>query len=39
LSKLFDKKGERVHDVIGRHRKLDEKQVNQMLLWLKDLGQ
>jgi hypothetical protein len=39
LTKLFGKPGDRVHDVIGRHRKLDEKQVNQMLLWLKDLGQ
>jgi hypothetical protein len=39
LGKLFGKKGHRVYDVIGRHRKLDEQQVQQMLLWLKDLAQ
>jgi hypothetical protein len=39
LTKLFGKGGPRVYDVIGRHRKLDEQQVSQMLVWLKDLGQ
>lgn len=39
LGRLFGKTGSRVYDVIGRHRKLDERQVNEMLLWLKDLAQ
>jgi hypothetical protein len=39
LGRLFGKNGTRVYDMIGRHRKMDEKQVNQMLLWLKDLAQ
>lgn len=37
LSDIFGKKGLRVFDVIGRHRKMDTRQVQQMLTWLKSI--
>lgn len=37
LSDLFGKSGNRVFDIIGRQRKLNEEQVNKMLKWLEDI--
>lgn len=37
LSDVFERKGERVFDIIGRYRKMDEHQVEQMRAWLKSL--
>lgn len=34
LSNLFEKRGNRVFDIIGRGRKMDENQVSMMLEWL-----
>jgi len=39
LSEVFDKKGKKPFDVIGRHRKLDEHQVEQMRDWLRNLSE
>lgn len=37
LSKVFGKKGARVFDIIGRQRRMDPKQVEEMLTWLKSI--
>lgn len=37
LSDIFDRKGNRVFDVIGRFRKMDESQVIQMRDWLEEI--
>jgi hypothetical protein len=39
LSELFNKRGERVFDVIGRHRKMDESQINELLAWMRSIKQ
>lgn len=39
LGHLFQKRGDRVCDIIGRYRKMDQSQVEQMLDWLKDLSE
>lgn len=39
LSHLFGKKGTRVFDIIGRHRKMSDEQVKTTLDWLKDLAE
>jgi hypothetical protein len=39
LSDVFDRKGARVFDIIGRYRKMDENQVAQMRDWLKRLSE
>jgi len=39
LSEVFDRKGSRVFDLIGRYRKLDGAQVERMRLWLKRLSE
>ncbi len=38
LEALFEKKGNRVIDVMGRHRKLDEQQVKKLVGWLETLA-
>jgi hypothetical protein len=35
LSGLFGKRGDRVFDIIGRHRKMDKDQVNDLLSWIR----
>lgn len=37
LSEVFGKKGPRVFDIIGRQHRMDPKQVEQMLAWLKSI--
>jgi hypothetical protein len=39
LSHLFGKKGTRVFDIIGRHRKMSHDQVKTTLDWLEDLAE
>lgn len=39
LSEVFQKKGHRVFDIIGRYRKMDESQVEQVRNWLKRLAE
>jgi hypothetical protein len=39
LSHLFGKKGPRVFDLIGRHRKMSEDQVKETINWLRDLAE
>jgi Nucleotide modification associated domain 2 len=39
LAEVFDKKGSKPFDIIGRHRKMDEDQVEKLKNWLKDLSQ
>jgi hypothetical protein len=39
LSELFDKKGAKPFDIIGRYRKMDERQIERLKTWLKDLSQ
>jgi hypothetical protein len=39
LSAVFKKKGDRVFDIIGRYRKMDESQVEQVRAWLKRLAE
>jgi hypothetical protein len=39
LSGLFDKSGNRVFDIIGRWRKLDEKQVGDVRDWIKKVNE
>jgi hypothetical protein len=39
LIHLFDKEGRRIFDIIGRHKKMDENQVEQMRAWLKSLSE
>lgn len=39
LSHLFGKKGLRVFDIIGRHRRLSEDQVKATVHWLRDLAE
>jgi hypothetical protein len=39
LSDVFQKKGERVFDIIGRYRKMDQSQVEQVRAWLKNLSE
>ncbi len=39
LSGLFHKEGNRVFDVVGRWRRLDEQQVDQIRQWLSGLNQ
>jgi hypothetical protein len=37
LSEMFGKQGNRAIDIIGRHHKLDEKQVNGLMDWLRGI--
>jgi hypothetical protein len=37
LSKIFEKDGRRVFDIIGRHRRMEKKQVEQLVMWLESL--
>ena len=37
LTRIFEKEGKKVFDVIGRHRRMDGKQVDGMLSWLESL--
>jgi hypothetical protein len=37
LSEIFDRRGRRVFDIIGRYRKMDESQIEHMRAWLKSL--
>lgn len=37
LRSLFNKKGRRVFDIIGRQRKLDSKQVTDLLSWINEI--
>lgn len=39
LSHLFGRKGDRVFDLIGRHRKMSDEQVNKTVDWLRDLAE
>jgi len=39
LSDVFERNGRRVFDIIGRYRKMDETQVEQMRMWLKRLSE
>jgi hypothetical protein len=39
LSHLFGKRGTRVFDIIGRHRKMSEEQVKESIDWLRDLAE
>jgi len=39
LSDVFERNGRRVFDIIGRYRKMDESQVEQMRMWLKRLSE
>ena len=39
LSHLFGREGSRVFDIIGRHRKMTEKQVDETIQWLRDLAE
>lgn len=39
LSKVFKRNGERVFDIIGRHRKMDDKQVADVLNWMKNIAE
>jgi len=39
LSEVFDRKGRRIFDIIGRYRRMDENQVEQMRDWLKRLSE
>jgi hypothetical protein len=39
LSEVFGRTGERVFDIIGRYRKMDDSQVEQMRSWLKRLSE
>ncbi len=39
LSDVFERKGMRVFDIIGRYRKMNEGQVEQMRVWLKRLSE
>jgi hypothetical protein len=39
LSHLFGKSGPRVFDIIGRHRKMSENQIQATLDWLRDLAE
>lgn len=37
LSDVFGKEGNKPHDIIGRWRKLDERQIDKMLAWLDEI--
>jgi hypothetical protein len=37
LSDLFGKTGSKPHDIIGRWRRLDERQIEKMLGWIDDM--
>ena len=37
LSDVFGKRGRRVFDVIGRYRKMDQRQVNKVLVWMRSI--
>ena len=37
LAELFGRKGDRVFDIIGRYRRLDERQTGQITEWIKQL--
>lgn len=37
LSDIFGKEGNKPHDIIGRWRKLDERQIDKMLNWLDEI--
>jgi hypothetical protein len=37
LSSIFQKEGHRVFDIIGRYRKMDSTQVNQLLQWIQSI--
>jgi hypothetical protein len=39
LSHLFGRRGTRVFDIIGRHRKMSEDQVKETVDWLRDLAE
>jgi hypothetical protein len=39
LRTLFQKQGERVFDIIGRHRRMDSKQVEDLLSWINSVKQ
>lgn len=39
LRQLFGKDGDRVFDVIGRHRRMDEDQVKRLLNWMQSIKQ
>jgi len=39
LSDVFGKRGDRVADILGRYRKMDESQVEQVRAWLKRLAE
>jgi len=39
LSEIFDREGSRVFDIIGRYRKMNESQIEQMRAWLKSLSE
>jgi hypothetical protein len=39
LSDIFGKNGRRVFDIIGRYRKMDQSQVEQIRAWLKNLSE
>jgi len=39
LSDVFGKKGKKPFEVIGRHRKMDERQIEQVRDWLKSLSE
>ena len=37
LGDVFDRNGQRVFDIIGRHRKMDEDQVKKLLTWIESI--
>jgi len=37
LGDVFGKRGRRIFDVIGRYRKMDERQVNKVLVWMRSI--
>jgi hypothetical protein len=37
LSSIFQKDGQRVFDIIGRHRKMNSTQVDELLQWIQSI--